>query len=175
MDILEIQERAKKMGIELADTGKTELIRAIQRAEGNIDCYATERVRTCGEQECLWRDDCLKAQIEDTREIGSFITERGIKMKLQAVYWKNANGSIKVTIKIVDQGDFPTPDIFGPTLGNPADEGWSLGEGTDDSITKTLPTSEEAKHWVSAQINALKEKLDNWRSIWVPEPEEFEI
>ncbi len=175
MDILKIREKAKKIGIELGNMGKRELIRAIQRAEGNIDCYATERVRTCGEEECLWRDDCLKAQIEDIREIGPFIIEKEAKMKLQTVYWKNADGSIKVTIKVVDQDDFPTCNIFGPTLGNPADEGWSLGESTDDSITKTLPTSDEAKQWASAQIHALKGKLDNWRSIWVPEPEEFEI
>lgn len=149
---MEIQEKAKKKGIELGDVGKTELIRAIQRAEGNVDCYATERVRTCGEEECIWRDDCLKAQIEGIPEIESFIIE-----------------------KVVDHGDFPTSNIFGPTLGNPADEGWSLGEGTDDSITKTLPTSDEAKQWASVQIHALKEKLDNWLSIWVPELEEFEI
>lgn len=96
-------------------------------------------------------------------------------MKLQTVYWKKADGSINATIKVVDQGDFPTANIFGSTSGYTADEGWSLGENTEDSITKTLPTSHEAKQWASTQINTIKEKLDNWRNISAPEPEEFEI
>ncbi|MEW6675693.1 MAG: hypothetical protein AB1348_06815 [Nitrospirota bacterium] len=96
-------------------------------------------------------------------------------MRLQAVYWKNPDGSIKVTLKVVHQSDFPITNIFGSTSGDPADEGWNLGEGTTDSITKMLRTSEEARQWTSTQINALKRRLDNWRSIPVPEPEEFEI
>jgi len=96
-------------------------------------------------------------------------------MKLQTAYWKNADGSINVTVKVVDQGDFPTANVFGSTSGYPADEGWSLGESSEDSITNTLPTSDEAKQWASTQINAVKEKLDNWRNILVPETEEFEI
>lgn len=95
------------------------------------------------------------------------------KMKLATGYWKNADGSIKVTIKVVDKGDFPTANIFG--LRAPADEDWSLAEDIRDSVSKTLPTPDEAKQWALAQINALKEKLNNWRNIWVPEPEEFEI
>ncbi len=97
------------------------------------------------------------------------------KMKLQTAYWKNADGSIKVTIKVADKGDFPTANIFGSSSGYPAEESGDLGEGSRDSISKTLPTPDEARQWTSAQINALKEKLDNWESIQVPEPEEFGI
>jgi len=92
-------------------------------------------------------------------------------MKLQTAYWKNADGSIKVTIKVVDKGDFPTVNIFGSSSGYPAEEGWSLEESSGDYISNTLPNPDEAKQWASSQVNALKEKLDNWRNIWVPEPE----
>lgn len=96
-------------------------------------------------------------------------------MKLQATYLKGADGSIKATIEVVDQGDFPTVSIFGSASGHPADEARNPGEGAESSVSETFPTSDEAKQWVSAQINALKVKLDHWRGIWVPEPEEFEI
>jgi hypothetical protein len=35
------------------------LIRSIQRAEGNLDCYRTGR-QQCERMNCVWRDHCLK-------------------------------------------------------------------------------------------------------------------
>jgi hypothetical protein len=35
------------------------LIRSIQRAEGNFDCYRTGR-QQCDQMNCFWRDHCLK-------------------------------------------------------------------------------------------------------------------
>ena len=35
------------------------LIRSIQRAEGNIDCYRSGW-RECDRLDCVWRDHCLK-------------------------------------------------------------------------------------------------------------------
>ncbi len=99
----------------------------------------------------------------------------GRKMKLQAEYMKEANGSIKVTIRITDSGDFPTVNVFKSASENPSDETWNIGQGTESTISNTLPSPAEAKQWVSAQVNALKGKLDNWRGIWVPESEEFEV
>jgi len=37
---------------------KTELIRAIQRAEGSFDCFATMHVNDCNQMNCLRRVDC---------------------------------------------------------------------------------------------------------------------
>lgn len=61
MNLKEIQSYAKKMGITKKDLKKVEMIRAIQIAEGNIPCFATNRVNVCGESNCLWLKDCLKA------------------------------------------------------------------------------------------------------------------
>jgi len=36
------------------------LVRSIQRAEGNIDCYRGGR-QQCDRMDCAWRDHCLKA------------------------------------------------------------------------------------------------------------------
>ena len=36
------------------------LVRSIQRAEGNIDCYRRGG-QECDQMNCAWRDHCLKA------------------------------------------------------------------------------------------------------------------
>ena len=47
------------MGIKTYRMHKADAIRAIQRAEKNIDCYGTDRVTHCNERNCTWRTDCL--------------------------------------------------------------------------------------------------------------------
>ena len=54
----EVRNIARKMGIDTRNVNMTELIRAIQRAEGNKDCYMSAHVLTCSEKDCLWREDC---------------------------------------------------------------------------------------------------------------------
>jgi hypothetical protein len=58
MHFNEIKKMAKVMGINTRGMKKIEVIRSIQRAENNIDCYGTDRVKTCNEDVCLWRTDC---------------------------------------------------------------------------------------------------------------------
>ena len=59
MNFSEIKKMAKDMGLKTAGMKKIDMVRAIQRAENNIDCYGTKRVETCHEDECLWRIECL--------------------------------------------------------------------------------------------------------------------
>lgn len=62
----DIRGIAKEYGIKNArKLTKTELVREIQRQEGNYDCYATARVSDCGELNCQWRDDCYKQAVKD--------------------------------------------------------------------------------------------------------------
>jgi len=61
MRLSEIEKKAKSMGIK--DTwqySKRDLIKVIQRSEGNFDCFGSSR-GSCGQMSCLWRGDCLKA------------------------------------------------------------------------------------------------------------------
>ena len=61
MTIQEVRAIAKKMGIQTnKHEKKAQLIKAIQKAEGNPDCFATQCVRDCNQVKCLWREDCLK-------------------------------------------------------------------------------------------------------------------
>jgi hypothetical protein len=57
-NMAKIRKMAKTMGINTSKMKKTDIIRAIQRKENNIDCYGTPRVEYCHEPTCLWRDDC---------------------------------------------------------------------------------------------------------------------
>ena len=57
----EVRTIARKMGIDTRNVTLTELIRAIQRAEGNKDCYISAQTLTCAQTNCLWREDCLKS------------------------------------------------------------------------------------------------------------------
>ncbi|HNR14848.1 MAG TPA: SAP domain-containing protein [Thermodesulfobacteriota bacterium] len=58
MNINAVRSKAKSLGINTRNMKKTDIIRAIQRAERNIECYGSERVRVCGEVHCLWLQDC---------------------------------------------------------------------------------------------------------------------
>ena len=58
MQMKKIKEIAKKKGVIPGTMSRTDLIRAIQRAEGNADCFATMHVNDCNQVNCLWRVDC---------------------------------------------------------------------------------------------------------------------
>jgi len=59
MKIREIREIAGKKGVAGGKKmEKTELIRAIQKAEGNSPCFSTKPLDQCDQVNCLWREDC---------------------------------------------------------------------------------------------------------------------
>lgn len=57
----EIRAIAKAMGLRTARMNKTTVIREIQKAEGNFDCFATPVDGQCDQMLCRWRQDCLKS------------------------------------------------------------------------------------------------------------------
>lgn len=57
----EIKAKAKALGVEPRKMKKTELIHAIQIAEGCTPCYGCSN-GACPWTECCWRGDCLKAK-----------------------------------------------------------------------------------------------------------------
>ena len=61
MQLTEIKTLAKQYGVKVSKLKKAELIKEIQKAEGNFDCYATPSSGYCDQEACLWRGDCLKA------------------------------------------------------------------------------------------------------------------
>ena len=60
MNLKDIKGIAQKQGVKTGKMKKEEIIRAIQRAEGNFDCFGTGAAGHCLQSGCLWREDCLK-------------------------------------------------------------------------------------------------------------------
>ena len=58
MKMAEIRSYATKKGVSPVGKTKEALIRAIQRAENNRDCFNRGESTTCGQEACSWRSDC---------------------------------------------------------------------------------------------------------------------
>lgn len=59
MNMQELRHIARDQGIKPGKQGKIDLVRSIQRIEGNFDCFATAREGICDQLECRWRKDCF--------------------------------------------------------------------------------------------------------------------
>jgi len=58
MKLDQIKEIARQHGIKVGKMKKAELVRAIQLAEQNNPCFETGKSAECGQEICLWREDC---------------------------------------------------------------------------------------------------------------------
>ena len=61
MRVEQIRTKARDLGVTPGRLGKVDLIRLVQREEGNFDCFATAISGICDQTDCLWRDDCFAA------------------------------------------------------------------------------------------------------------------
>ncbi len=60
MKLSEIEKKARNLGIKNSwSYSKNDLVRSIQKKEGNFDCFGTA-VNYCDQSSCCWREDCLK-------------------------------------------------------------------------------------------------------------------
>lgn len=60
MNLTEVRELSRKMGLgEAKRLRKGDAIRAIQRAEGNRECFGADWRFDCQQHDCCWRKDCL--------------------------------------------------------------------------------------------------------------------
>ena len=58
MKMHEVREKAKVLGIKVKNASKADLIRLIQRTEGNFDCFGTAH-DFCDQFECCFYRLCL--------------------------------------------------------------------------------------------------------------------
>jgi hypothetical protein len=58
MKITEIKEIAKQLNIKVGKATKGELVRFIQEAEGNRQCFGNNSSAECRQHSCAWREDC---------------------------------------------------------------------------------------------------------------------
>jgi len=61
MNLDTVKQIARSRGIKVAKKKKADLIHDVQVTEGNQPCYATDWVSSCGQMECMWREDSLKS------------------------------------------------------------------------------------------------------------------
>jgi hypothetical protein len=62
MTMVEIKNKAKGLGINPGKMNKTDLIHAIQAAEGNTQCYGWSNGH-CPNTDCCFMKDCLKTRL----------------------------------------------------------------------------------------------------------------
>lgn len=62
MQIQTLRNIAKERGIKAGRMAKAEIIRTIQRVEGNFECFSTAVNGYCDQGECSWREDCLSVR-----------------------------------------------------------------------------------------------------------------
>jgi len=60
MTLKEIKDMAKEKGVKAGKMKKDEIIRAIQLAEGNFDCFGTAFSGECSQLDCSWRGECIR-------------------------------------------------------------------------------------------------------------------
>jgi hypothetical protein len=58
MKLEEIKKIAQQHNIKVGKMKKAELVRAIQQAENNDVCFETGQAAVCGQEHCMWREDC---------------------------------------------------------------------------------------------------------------------
>jgi hypothetical protein len=60
MILKQVKDIAKTKGIKTGNMKKENIIRAIQKTEGNFDCFGTASAGVCDQINCLWKEDCLQ-------------------------------------------------------------------------------------------------------------------
>ena len=58
MNMIGVKDVARERGVKPGKMKKAELVRAIQSAEANAPCFNTRFSAACGQDGCLWREDC---------------------------------------------------------------------------------------------------------------------
>jgi len=58
MTFMEIKQIASERGVKVGGVKKTDIVRTIQKQEGNVPCFATGKVEECGQHNCLWISAC---------------------------------------------------------------------------------------------------------------------
>ena len=60
MTLKQVKDIARQKNVKVGNMKKETIIRAIQRAEGNFDCFGTATAGICDQMNCMWRKDCLR-------------------------------------------------------------------------------------------------------------------
>ena len=91
MDMTQVKEKAKQLGIQVGKMKKVDLIRAIQSKEGNFPCFETAK-EYCNQLACAWRKACLPSkEMEKKYEQTKKLYLKKIKAELETLTDKLAD------------------------------------------------------------------------------------
>ncbi|MCX5863849.1 MAG: hypothetical protein NTW42_02085 [Deltaproteobacteria bacterium] len=91
MDMTQVKEKAKQLGIQVGKMKKVDLIRAIQSKEGNFPCFETAK-DYCSQLTCAWRKACLPSkEMEKKHEQTKNLYLKKIKAELETLTNKLAD------------------------------------------------------------------------------------
>lgn len=91
MDMTQVKEKAKQLGIQVGKMKKVDLIRAIQSKEGNFPCFETAK-DYCNQLTCAWRNACLPSkEMEKKYEQTKNLYLKKIKAELETLTDKLAD------------------------------------------------------------------------------------
>ncbi len=76
MKIQDIRKMAKDYKIDSFGKSKMEIIRSLQKAEGNFDCYGRASSGFCDQGACVWKEDCLKESLGEPVPAAPVKTEK---------------------------------------------------------------------------------------------------
>jgi environmental stress-induced protein Ves len=77
MNLTEVRRFARGLGVTPGRLNKVDLIRSIQRFEGNFDCFATAYAGDCDQYDCMWRQDCFAAASKSAPAATTATAKRG--------------------------------------------------------------------------------------------------
>lgn len=90
-------------------------------------------------------------------------------MKINVSYKKSSDGKILVRLRILDGGDYPSTLIFSRYDDYPSNDGYVLSAKHQSLLECKLDSVKEAVEWVEKEISTLRQHLQRWREIDVPE------
>ena len=90
-------------------------------------------------------------------------------MKVKVTYQKESDGRILTSLRVVEGEDFPVTYIFDGVEDYPSKDGFILKNKLISVIEGRFDSPDEAVEWAEKQVSALKDHLQKWRAIQVPE------
>ena len=96
-------------------------------------------------------------------------------MKLQIEFKKFSDGRIRVSLTVLQSGDFPTHQIFKDEGDWVTNSDFKLIHSYGARIANTLGDGAQADRWASDQTEALRKLIDAWRKAYIHGDYEIEI
>ena len=95
MTIRQLKEIAKTRGLIIRNMKEENIIRILQRAEGNAECFRNAKGEACNQHICLWRSMCQDNTVVQTSiPVKSEHLEEEVSSFRDRVEWKEVDNRL---------------------------------------------------------------------------------